>query len=253
MEYFLFLLNKLPPVAFSRDGVVGIDAAGALVQQLTVTSTAGATTSGFAPAAGGGDPAADDEAAPAGVTSTPSPGVEVLNIDTSTLVVNIPPPADGGAPSGVTQPAVDLAAIKDTEPPVITFRGAPYVKVLQTTAYADSGASAFDNVDGSAATARSRINLCARPTGAEGWAADSAAELACGAAVYAAVDTASPSGGSVWVFTYTSRDVAGNNARPLRRLVEVTPRCGAAQRGARCIVWPRAPSGAPAFASSAGG
>ena len=270
MDYFLFLLNKLPRVAFSKDGVVGLDATGARLAALTVTSTAGVTTSGFASAAttttttGSTTTStttttpADEEAAAAGSTGStsgttttataattaaaPAVAPQVLDIDTSMLAVVIQPTAattgttgataaDGTTVAAPPKPAVDLSAIKDTEPPVLALKGAAFTQVLQATAYADAGASAFDNVDGAAVTPRSRLALCQRPEGAELWAADSTTALACGFGIYASVDTAAPTNASqIWVVTYTARDVAGNNARPLRRLVEVAPRCADPER-----------------------
>lgn len=200
------------------------------LSSLTVTSTLGITANGFTAGAsatagvtGSGDDAFLDAAGVTSITGVAAVTPTILDIDTSMLTVVIQPAVGGG----VTQPpAVDLSVVKDVEPPVVTLKGPAYVQVLQATGYTDPGATAFDNIDGSAAVARSKLALCASPVGGVGnWTAVDARQLTCGTGVYAAVDTAAPGGGQVWVFTYTSRDAAGNSARPLRRLVEVMPRC----------------------------
>lgn len=197
---------------------------------LSNTTTGGQVTDVLAAAAahdlGAGTVAGDAASAglpgAAGVAAAAGPAaaapVRIVELDTSVMTVAMQAPAD--AP----KPLVDMTAIVDTTPPVITLRGEPFVQVVQGTSYSDAGAAVFDNMDGNALQARSRLALCRRPMGAQEWATDSRAPLACNSTVFAAVATGEPSGEWVWVYTYNAKDAAGNAAAPLRRLVEVTSR-----------------------------
>lgn len=112
----------------------------------------------------------------------------------------------------------------DTTPPNITLKGDAYVSVMQATSYSEPGVSVYDNIDGNTVQPRKQLKLCRKPDGAEKLPADDKTKLTCDTAVYAAVNTTLPGNGWVWVFNYTARDVAGNNAVPMRRLVEVVTR-----------------------------
>ena len=185
---------------------------------LNTTSTSGLVTNALTPVGGASSAAAAGASSGAGASAAPA-AVQIVNIDTSVLSVVIQPAA--GAP----KPLVDITAIVDKTPPVISLKGTPFVQVLQATPYTDAGATAFDNIDGNNVQVRSRLAVCRRPAGAEKWAADGpATQLACNSSVYATVNTSDPSGDWVWVFTYAAKDAAGNAAVSLRRLVEVAPR-----------------------------
>ena len=223
------------------------------VRELKVTSTAGVTTSGFtlsptttgtARAGTAGTDAtspllsSDDPDAPAAAAASSGPALEVLVIDTSSLAVVIPTSTSAGAAdplagpassstsstAAAAAPAIDLKAIVDTVPPIITLKGNAYVSVSQATAYTEPGVGVYDNIDGNTVQARRQLKLCRRPEGAEKLAADDRGALSCDPAVFAAVNTSAPGDGWVWVFNYTARDVAGNNAVPVRRIVEVMSR-----------------------------
>jgi hypothetical protein len=198
-----------------------------------VTATNGFTTSGFAAAPGAGtvgDPAAADADADAGALSAAAPAmsVQIVNIDTSILTVATPPP-DAAAGAVVVPPPIDLSAIKDTEPPVLALKGAPFMRATQTAVFPDPCATAFDNIDGSAVSPRAKLAACRRPDGVEDLPPGDARPLTCNATAYAAVNTTAVTSGWVWVFTYTAKDAAGNAAAPLRRYVEVTSRCARSQ------------------------
>lgn len=189
------------------------------LSQLTVTSTNGVTASGFTSTTSTASTGSTGLAASGGATSAVQP--TVVDIDTRTLVVDIP--TITGAP-GVTTPAINLNYIVDTEPPVITLRGQPYVSVLQTASYTDAGATVYDNIDGNSIQPRKRLLVCRRPADVEKARADDSRPLTCNATLYAAVNTSTAPEGWVWVFTYSAKDTAGNSAVPLRRIVEVKPR-----------------------------
>jgi hypothetical protein len=207
-----------------------------------VTTTNGITTSGFTSASAGflgaGEAAATDHPlSPAARVVAPTVSVQIVTIDTSILTVAIPPPdaTTGGASAVVVPPALDLSTIRDTEPPVLTLNGAPYITVMQTSAFADPGTAAFDNIDGSFVSPRSKLAVCRKPDGAEALPANDTRLLTCNATAYAAVNTSLLTPGWVWVYMYTAKDAAGNAAAPLRRYVEVTSRWGSP------ISWGRLP------------
>jgi len=197
------------------------------VSQLTVTSTAGVVSNGFTAAATatGGTATIDPITGAETTTLAPSLNVQIVNIDTSVLSVAIPPAVDSSGAAIIATPAVDLSRVVDAEPPVLTLRGPAYVKVLQATGYAEQGASAFDNLDGSGVQPRSQLGVCRRPAAAELWTAGDTRVLACNSSVFAAVNTSWVVPGWVWVYTYSARDAAGNKALPVRRIVEVASRC----------------------------
>jgi hypothetical protein len=192
------------------------------VLQLNVTATNGVTSSGFTSTAGatGGDPAATSASGGAAGSAGPAASLQVLDVDTSALAVVIPSTSD----ATTSAPQIDLKAIVDTQAPVITLKGDAYVSVLQLTSYSDPGVTVYDNIDGNNVNPRKQLKLCSRPDGAEALPAQDTQPLSCSATVYASVNTTVPLDGLVWVYNYTARDTAGNNALPLRRIVEIAPR-----------------------------
>ena len=195
-----------------------------------------------------------------GTTSSPSstgssaaaPAVKVVDVDVTRLEVVVAAPAPGPAgSSNVTTSAIDLSKIVDRTPPVITLQGFPYVEVLEMSPYVDAGVTVYDNIDGNSVSSGSRITLCTRPKILGPIPKDfpfsgsidatsfnsSASPLSCKATPVATVNTttatfnsSSVDGGSVYVFTYTAKDTAGNQATPLRRYVVVLPRCSPPER-----------------------
>lgn len=151
--------------------------------------------------------------------------VQVFDIDESALQV-VEPNVTGLAP------AVDMSKVVDTQPPVIALTGSAYTAVLQTEAYLDAGATASDNIDGNTVPVQTRLQLCTW----QDWMltatdSDSGRSLTCTNTAVPAMDTLLPtapsdSGSSqVYVYTYTARDMAGNQAALVRRFVSVTARC----------------------------
>jgi hypothetical protein len=146
-----------------------------------------------------------------------------VDIQASDLQVVVAAPVSGSN-AAPTPPPVDLNKIVDTSPPVITLAGSPYMSVLQADRFSDPGASAYDNIDGNSVKVVTRLQLCNRPSGIETGAANDSRPLTCGAALPAINATLPSMSNATYVFTYTARDVAGNQAVPLRRYVVVTSR-----------------------------
>lgn len=167
-------------------------------------------------------------AAPASSTDTttttasaPTAAITVVNIQASDLAVVVAPTSQN---STATPPPVDLSKIVDTTAPVLTLTGDVFVAVLETDPYTDAGATAYDNVDGNSVTVIRRLQLCLRPVGMETAVATDSRALSCGAALAAVNTTAHLRSNETYVFTYTARDSAGNQAVPLRRYVVVNSR-----------------------------
>lgn len=85
----------------------------------------------------------------------------------------------------------------DTEPPIITLLGFPYVEVMQRQAYADVGAQAVDAVDGYTAVT-----------------VDGLQEI-----------NTSQTTANDYVITYSAVDSSNNSATPVQRRVAVVNPC----------------------------
>jgi hypothetical protein len=165
----------------------------------------------------------DATSSPSASSSSSAPAIAVVSINAADLeVVTAAPQAD-------TPPAVDLAALVDTTPPVITLLDSPYMSVIQFDPFTDPGATVYDNIDGNSVPLVRQVQLCARPSGIQTALANDSRQLACGSKL-AVVDTMKPSEkNEVFVITYSAQDQARNSAKPLRRYVEVQ------ERWVRCV------------------
>ncbi|WIA22988.1 hypothetical protein OEZ86_009906 [Tetradesmus obliquus] len=228
LDYFAFLLSKLPAVAFSSDSYPALVAANAKVTNFTVTLPGRGSMDGFAYAAAStttsSSSSSSSSTAPSSSTGTTSTTLRVVDIQASQLQVVVATPISGSNSSTPTPPPIDLSKIIDTSPPVITLSGSPYMSILQADRFSDPGATAYDNIDGNGVTVITRLQLCSRPSGIESAAATDSRRLTCGAAL-PLINTLLPTASNAtFVFAYTARDVAGNQAVPLRRYVVVTSR-----------------------------
>jgi len=147
-------------------------------------------------------------------SSSSAPAIAVVSINAADLeVVTAAPQAD-------TPPAVDLAALVDTTPPVITLLDSPYMSVIQFDPFTDPGATVYDNIDGNSVPLVRQVQLCARPSGIQTALANDSRPLTC---VLAALNTTTPSqDNETFVISYSAIDQAKNKASPLRRYVVVT-------------------------------
>lgn len=217
LQYFAFLLTKLPQLAFTSDAYPGLKPGGAQVSNVTVAMPGKEPVDGaafLAPTAGP-DSSSDN-------SSAATPALQVLDVDVSTLTV-------ATAAAANEQPAVDMSRVVDTEPPRLTLLGDVMVKVLQAEVYEDAGATVGDNIDGNTVMIRRTIQLCTW----QAWMAtvnpETNTSIACSNTVLAAAQTSLPLATAsgieqVYVITYRARDNAGNQATPVRRYVGVTPR-----------------------------
>jgi zinc transporter 1/2/3 len=187
-------------------------------------------------------------------SSAATTAVKVVDVDVSQLevVVAAPPSGSAASNSNGSHTAVDLSKILDIRPPVITLLGLPYVEISEMSSYIDAGVTVYDDIDGSSVSSVSRISLCTRPRALgpipkdfpydisidpNSLNASDASILSCSRTSVAVVNTTAPTfnassndGGSVYVYTYTAKDTAGNQAAPLRRYVAVLPRCSPPER-----------------------
>lgn len=163
--------------------------------------------------------------ADAGTASTTTAAMQVVNIAVSDMQVVIATPTTStGQTAAPLPPPVDLSKIVDTTPPVITLSGDPYISVLQVEKFVDPGATAYDNIDGNSVTVLARLQLCARPSGIETAPDTDSRPLSCGP-VLPALNTSLPSrSNETYVFSYSARDAAGNQAILRRRYVVITAR-----------------------------
>jgi len=147
-------------------------------------------------------------------SSSSAPAIAVVSINAADLeVVTAAPQAD-------TPPAVDLSALVDTTPPVITLLDSPYMSVIQFDPFTDPGATVYDNIDGNSVPLVRQVQLCARPSGIQTALANDSRPLAC---VLGALNTTTPSqDNETFVISYSAIDQAKNKASPLRRYVVVT-------------------------------
>jgi hypothetical protein len=165
-------------------------------------------------------------AATASRTANTAAPITVVNIKASDLEVVV---VAATAPTG---PAVNLARIVDTQPPVITLAGSVFMPLLQSDQFVDPGVRVHDNIDGNALSAITRLQLCARPaTSLDALAANDSRPLTgCGPQL-AAINTTVPlRDNETYVLSYTARDTAGNQAAPARRYVTIASRCAPPER-----------------------
>jgi hypothetical protein len=214
LQYYVFLLTSLPELAFTSDAYPGLKPGGAQVSNVTVALPDKEPVDGATFLAASAGPGSN--------SSEPTPALQVLDIDTSTLTVPTTAAPD-------EQPAVDMSQVVDTEAPRLTLLGDVMVQLMQTEPYEDAGATVGDNIDGNTVTIRRTIQLCTREEWMETATAATNTSLVCSNTILAAVQTSLPlvtaSGvEQVYVITYTARDAAGNQAAPVRRYIGVVAR-----------------------------
>jgi hypothetical protein len=225
LQYYVFLLTKLPQLAFTSDAYPGLKPGGAQVSNMTVALPGKEPVDGAAFLASTAGPDSSGSSGGSSSTAASAP-LQVVDIDVTTLDVAV---ATDSVAAPNMQLAVDMSKVADTEPPRLTLLGEVLVEVLQADAYEDAGAQATDNVDGTAVTVRLKMHLCVWKDWMATAAATTNTSLACSSTAVTAVQTALPltaaSGAEqVYVLTYTAKDTAGNQAAPVRRYVTITPR-----------------------------
>lgn len=157
---------------------------------------------------------------PDGGAATPSaPAITIMDIGPSDLEVVTPVP-------GSANDVVDVASLNDTTPPVITLNAEAFMPLLELDAFIDPGVSVYDNLDGNSISATVRIQLCARPAvDLSTVDAGDGIPLSGFGPRLADINTSTVLlDDQVYVFTYSARDLAGNQATPVRRYVSVAAR-----------------------------
>jgi hypothetical protein len=195
-------------------GKPAVDVATYVAPPSPPAGTAGSTSSSAAPAP------------PAVITV-----VDIKSSDLEVVVAAPAPPPPGAAGIAVAAPPppppINLAAIIDTTPPVITMTGDVFVSVLQADTFTDPGVRVHDNIDGNSLAAVTRLQLCTRPSFRLQTLApnDTRVPAGCGQQLAGLNTTAPLRDNETYVLTYTARDTAKNSATPLRRYVVVASRC----------------------------
>lgn len=163
------------------------------------------------------------DTAATGTTSTSTaPNIKVVAISDAALQVAVANTTTAGLPAATP---VDLSKIKDTSPPKLTLQGTAYVEVLQGSTYTDAGATAYDNIDGNNVNVGTKLLMCQQPDGVQAYNGSEQVDLSCSTGLILTVNSSIPTtSGWAYVYNYTARDTAGNQALPVRRYVVVMSR-----------------------------
>eukprot|EP00775_Hariotina_reticulata_P011535 gene11535-11678_t len=216
-DYFVHMLKNVPDVVL-MSSLVYLDSLlnGVKVTNLTVTLPGELPIDGITYATTASDASS--------TSSSSAPAIAVVSISAADLEVVT------AAPQAGTPPAVDLSAVVDTNPPVITLLGSPYMSIIQFDSFTDPGATVYDNIDGNSVPLVRHVQLCNWPSGIQTAPANDSRPLTCFSEL-AMIDTTKPSEKSAaFVITYSAQDQANNTAIPLRRYVVVQERCPEPER-----------------------